>query len=83
MEKKIIIIFIIILVIFGVVYLYKTITKPSRLEIRSSCRLEALTEAQEKFERENPEEKERIERGTYLKEDYDKYLNQCLVEEKY
>ncbi len=83
MEKKILTIFIIILVIFGVVYLYKTITKPSGLEIRSSCHLEALTEAQEKFERENPEEKERIERGTYLKEDYDEYFDQCLVKEKY
>lgn len=84
MQKKILIIFIILLVISGAAYLYKTkLAKPSRVEIRSFCYTEAIKEAQEKFEREHPEEKEEIERGAYVKEDYDKYYNQCLIEEGY
>ena len=84
LENKIVLGFVLILVIFGISYIYKTgSVGPAEREIHDSCHVKALELAKEDFKEKNPQGKERIERGAYLLEDYNKHFRDCLAEEQY
>lgn len=84
MEKKITIILVVLLIIFGIAFAYKMrLARPSEEEVISDCHIEAIENAREEFKTRNPKEKEKIGEGTYSMDDYNKYYNWCLIKQEH
>ena len=65
---------IILLIVGGTFYWFQW--RPS--QIYSTCHKQAQEKAQSTYEKRYPYEKEKIEEGWYVKDDYEMYYKQCL-----